>query len=418
MGVNVSTINVAANTSTGTQTITISGFGTVLGYEIFVTNAVSDGTEVPHLITSQGFCDGGDSVSVSTMEEDGVGTTNDRSRISSSAVVQMMDTAAALDGVAVHDSFTTDGFVIDWTSAPSAAWNMHVVLYGGADLQLNVGQKDSIGLGDVTVGVGFRIDAVRIAAVHAEVAGGDSRGSNVGMGGAYDTGTGIGHGYAGNFSNDDVSSTQLISFATDNASNRNSLAGPGGTTLIVSLISATSFQVTANQLASANFIWMALKSTTNKFFIGVVDSPNSTGSQSITGIGFKPQFCAMGAVLNPTLNLDLTSSANCGQMSIGFFDGTQEHCFHMKTKDNTGTSVKDMRWNSQVVFLRNNQGQGQTLYDGSFTSFDTDGFTLDMNVANGTTHHWTVFAIEENAAAPSTFLKDPVLTQGVVPFAR
>lgn len=110
----------------------------------------------------------------------------------------------------------------------------------------------------------------------------------------------------------------------------------------------------------------------NKFRIkvGTFTSKASTGSQSVTGIGFKPRaiIFAMGV-----------GAADSIVAALGWSDGTsQSAAFGFRSDDtNTGGLSTDtstvIRWTSVA---------GVAVGQASLTSLDLDGFTLNWSAAD------------------------------------
>ena len=68
--VNIKTVRVPLNTSTGTQDITLAGFGTPKGAMFFVTRGIADDVLADHADFSVGFTDGITSAVLSAGAED------------------------------------------------------------------------------------------------------------------------------------------------------------------------------------------------------------------------------------------------------------------------------------------------------------------------------------------------------------
>lgn len=89
------------------------------------------------------------------------------------------------------------------------------------------------------------------------------------------------------------------------------------------------------------------------------DTSLSSGSQAITGIGFKPKAIIF-----------FVAQGNSSEVSWGFSDGSQDHCIfdnHPSTSDTYDDSA------IQAVLV--NEGSGN-FYNGKVNSLDIDGFTM------------------------------------------
>lgn len=105
----------------------------------------------------------------------------------------------------------------------------------------------------------------------------------------------------------------------------------------------------------------------------------STGTQAVTGVGFKPSYILFHAVINATPS-----------MSVGMDDGTDQLALrnnHDISADTFGLNAG--RSISLIV------GSGSDTYAGDISTFDSDGFTIQwtkFGSPTGTaTIHFTAF---------------------------
>lgn len=89
------------------------------------------------------------------------------------------------------------------------------------------------------------------------------------------------------------------------------------------------------------------------------DTSLASGSQAITGIGFKPKAIIF-----------FVAQGNSSEVSWGFSDGSQDHCIF----DNH-PSISDTYDDSALQSILVNEGSGN-FYNGKVNSLDIDGFTM------------------------------------------
>lgn len=116
--------------------------------------------------------------------------------------------------------------------------------------------------------------------------------------------------------------------------------------------------------------------------IGDFDLTDSTGSQSITGVGFQPDFLfCIGAGDDRSVG----SRASDLELSVGFSSGSGEDgglSVNEETDQATSDASTLQRNNN---FLLSLDANGNIDIVASLTSFDTNGFTVNKSVANDVT---------------------------------
>jgi hypothetical protein len=403
MGVNVAVTDVAAITSGGpTQDITIPGFGIVKGYIIVASFGVSDGIAVDDAVISYGASDGTRQWSIGNGSDDGVGTASARTRSQTGTVIQIYNTGISFnDGQANHSAFITDGIRINWSNLPSTAVRLNVVLFGGNDLDFEVGNDthngDEDATSDTTLIGAFQPDVILFAGKgQSDFDGGNNTNvSTIQIGCASSSVQGI----VGVRALTSIGTTQTTTYAYND---RISISHPDASETGTRYLELTSmlsdgFRTTKRlNTGTHNFGYIAMRSVTNKLFIGPIASPNGSGKQSTIDIGFKPQFALILATGETTINTVTVSGDPPGSFAVGMFDGVNENSIHTMDDDEVVTTDCESRWDRKALFMRD--GAKNTVHDAGFVSFDPDGFTL--NYANATTsRRWIVLAIERNRRA-------------------
>lgn len=109
------------------------------------------------------------------------------------------------------------------------------------------------------------------------------------------------------------------------------------------------------------------------FKVGTIGTATfaTTGSKSITGVGFQPSFIQVYA------NFD-TAAAGAARISTGVSDGTTTRSWGMAVDAPSAISA---RYNSStLVNIRNEANSSQLVVN--LTSLDADGFTINVTTAN------------------------------------
>ena len=104
---------------------------------------------------------------------------------------------------------------------------------------------------------------------------------------------------------------------------------------------------------------------------------SGTGTQSITGVGFRPKAYILFYTKNDTLDTD--SNGKGSILSIGMTDDVRQFCMASGSEDGQGTSDVGRRGFSDRV-LANHEAQGSQYVEGeaSHFSMDADGFTINI----------------------------------------
>lgn len=139
---NYGVTRVACNTSTGTQDITISGFGTPKAAIFTITKATANDTVTSDAAIGIGLTDGTTQYAMSVISQHGVGTTVAKRRFEIDECVLIIDIAGNVDGEANFTAWITDGVQITWGNAPADAYLLTVTFIGGTDLSSEVNIVD------------------------------------------------------------------------------------------------------------------------------------------------------------------------------------------------------------------------------------------------------------------------------------
>jgi len=420
MGVKVRTTRVALNTSTGNQDITISGLGAaseIKAAMFIVTEATVDATDTNEARYSLGITDGSTHRVVSAQSQHSSGSTDTDSRSATDEVIQILTTTGTIDMEANFVTFITDGVRINIGNAGTAKL-CTVVLWAGTDVSAEVHEfstNATVG-GTTTVTAGFEFD--HMIALTARLFFDDTSDADFQIGLGLCSNDGGGAFTQGCVVQAEVNSEGSGSPQFDYRDNRieNVDVVFGGAAEVTSATS-TSFVVTTRDSSGSVDVAVLIIS-----YGGVVShwvdndqsSPTSTGDHDVTDVGFKPQFAMHVMHMSNVINT-LLADDRAGVLATGSFDDTSEFAQGVSLEDASATTDTQSRSDAKAAFVRADDG-ASTLFDGTFQSFLSNGYRINYATADGTVRHWIALAVEEEVAA--TIVKDPIMSPGVVPFAR
>ena len=402
-------ISTTAPTSTGTVDYTVAGLGAsthIKGVEVEVARAVTLGTDTDGRSGCRGFSDGTTEAVLSWSSEHGVTTTDTYTYSAQDKVVALMDPAdGSLEAVATFDSFITDGVRLNWTTAPSSAYRVAVVITAGPDVECDVQIVDPADAlsGTVTVTPGYTAETNLVLALAGTIStafdGTLESSSSVSWGACSNDGTTVTQN-AEAWSYQDAVSTTLdsgilhlnrlashvsatalgVSYA---ASGFN--ASTGAFTLTTAGASATS----AERIAVMMFHMpsnIAVKVYSHSF-------TSTVGTQSFTDPGFQPQYIWYGLSLFNATNT-VRTNAQAGSYGSGHADEAGvEWCGSYADRDNRTTSDTQSLVDEVAIELPLHAGGAG--YTGTVDSWDATGYTINFTSVVGTSRFHIGYAIEQ-----------------------
>jgi len=137
VGITVAVTRAAANVALGNQTFTAADLGGLTPAAAFfiITYCTSDGTPAADAVLGWGAATGAENQwAVNVTAEDGQGTTDTGRDLRTDVCVRVNVPGTTLDGEANFVSFNANNVIINWSTAPSAAFLVTVVLFAGTDL--------------------------------------------------------------------------------------------------------------------------------------------------------------------------------------------------------------------------------------------------------------------------------------------
>lgn len=393
MAAKILSVSFELNNSTGNQDITISGIGgeTVKAARIIACCATSQDATIAELMMSMGFTDGTDQRCVAGQDKDNVNPANNGRCQVDDALIQFYNSAsAAIVCKASFVSFITNGIRINVDTAYGSKVRCILQLYAGADISADVGwftphatQNSAV---DITTG--FRPDLIYFM-------DGSATDSGTSEWAYLDSKFGVaarsgGQGFVKAVANDNVSPT-----ACGMVVSNTKISVIGSYTLEVTAYASTTFSVTTRDAAgsSNNVCYLALKFTYGNAMVVAIDSPTATGSKAYTGAGFTPKHLEIIGCMNTAYNTTPFDG-------IGIFhyvkDSNAENTLWYGSEDNVNPSDTYVR--QQAGSLYHLDHTATLKHQATFTSFDTDGATLNFTTADGTARKWLAVFINEDVS--------------------
>lgn len=415
MTVAIEVTRVACNTATGTQDITISGFGTAKAALFICSVATTDGTAADDFNLSIGAATGTANEWCLTMSNEHSQVTTDIQSVPvSDRCVQINDAGTSVvDGDAEFTAFITDGVRINWLTAPSAAWLLTVVLLGGSNLSAHANNA-SLTTVNVAVDItapGFEPEAIiavcqgsgamdvpktqlipSFGVVHNDGAGGITQHSAAYR---YPGAAGTAHGNSrvtetyGIMEIDTAATVnwggEFDDFDSSGFSVTPRVGGGGGTGLMYLALS----------FGGAFDSW-----------VGTVDTPTSTGNDSETGPGFEPKFVYEIGTQMLAIDTAYSDSEWAGTIGLGTFTGDDEFMTSGQAEEGVGTTDTQSMSDNQAVRLPDDDGS--TGIQAAFVSMDVTGYTLNYSQVKGSARKFLTLAIAANPAGALTLRRRSV----------
>jgi hypothetical protein len=390
----------AIGTSTGTKTFVIdptTGETPVAAMLILTTSTSGTGESNPHQI-SVGLTDGTNHRCGVFSAEHGVGTTNTWTKLVNDAPLISIDpNTGAINGVAEFDGFVANGIQLDITDAFPANSRILVVLFFPEGTGYDVAVGSLTASGSPSINLGWRPDQVITFAA--------SEGASSGFTGVSTTAGDAGGWFGLGFLDCDGSSDvqRSLGWSDDDGE----AAGSGGTRSHHIINEGTVFDDAVGEnialttdsggfdaLGSGFLGYLAIQyNGNNQHAVKSISSPTSTGSYAITGIGFQPSYALelQSILTNYNTALDATGFAY-GISSLSDDDTVKGVSLYGRTQavvnpTSTATRVVD------GIAARLVDQSGTAYHTATLTSFDSDGYTRNFTVANGTLRRWACLAV-------------------------
>lgn len=405
MTLNVEVTRVACNTSTGTQDITIGGFGTPKAALFICTIATADGTPVSDYGYSFGASTGASNEwCVFFSDENGVGTTDRRGATESDRVVRINQIGThTVDGDANFSAWITDGVRIDWQTAPSAAWLLTVVLFTGTDLSAHANYASLGNALNNAVNVtdpGFEPELVITACFAGQAVDTTQSLIKPSFGVVHNDGGGtVTQGcaawYGSNGSGTSTADGRLTETYGIMETDSDALLIWGGE---FDTFDNSGFTVTTRIAGSGNtdMFYLALGLGVFSGWVGTVDTPTSTGNDPQSGPGIQTQFVYSIMTMMEAIDTAYANNALAGSYGFSTFTDAAEYANSVQNENGVATSSTQSLSDDTAVELPDDDGAaGLTA---SFVSMNTTGWTWNFSAVEASAKKFPTLIIGGEAS--------------------
>lgn len=290
-------------------------------------------------------------------------------------------------------SMDADGFTVNWTTALSVL--VGYIALGGADLtNVKVGSFNlATGTGTQAVtGVGFQPDCVLMAQGRADTTEGntDYTSALLGVG----TSSSAQWGVSCFDTNAADTTNNVRGQRTDNIIPRVTSTLAYAPLASLSSLDSDGFTINKSVAPAAAILtpYIALKG--GQFKVGSLTQPTTTGTQSITGVGFQPAavlFAGAGMAASTSVQDHL-------RFALGASTVTDELCAANTATDNVATTECARRlFGKAISFISG--GTPTVDSEADMTAVGSDGFTLDWTTADATAREVLYLAMGNTAVA-------------------
>lgn len=406
----VAAVRVSASTSDGTQDITTSALGGRTPKAVlFMWNyAIGDGAS-DDAGWGWGAASGAtERWAVFGCSEHGVASTDNSLSIHNDRCINFLSPGTTtVIGEADIDSFITNGVRIDWVDAPPSGFQILAIFFAGDDVQAHADTHEAQDGLNITA-PGFQPNLIFAAA------------SNTTPNEASSGLDSIGFGWQEGVSPFDAQSQGI---GEDNNASDGSPASrrSDGEAVVViqdksgaidyachyDTFDSSGMSAVVDNDDDDHVAYLALQLADTGVKVAAFTTPISSGDFSVTGVGFTPQAVFLG--MNTMFNLDTgTTGATAGSQGFSVFTEDVEETLSAQIEDGSATTDTQSFAENEAATLPFHNGGA--YFAGTFSSMDSDGFTLNYSLAPAPLgSRWFYLAIEASEAPDA---------QGQVSFAE
>lgn len=409
-------VRIQIPTSGTTLDVTISGFGDVQAVIGFVSIAGTNNTATADASLTAGFLDRQttpNQVNTTMLSTDANATADAQKGYNETSFIRCITTTGATACQLSFNSWITDGVRFNIDTNPSAARYLTCYFVGGTDAANSFADafnpSNLTTVQDITA-PGFEPDLVFFFS------------GNTNSSAVTDAQMSLGVCH-----NDGAATQGCISFFDDNGADvtvvdtqlRNDRAiaqvssGTEDYNTTISAFDSSGFSLQNSANASSDrFLYLALKfNNSPDISIDFIDGPTATGNYSSTAPAFQPDF--MMLLMSDNTSANTVQGAD--GLAIYATDGTNGYTNVYHSTDAVDTSVCKSLVADSIHDLT---GSNSDLHVGTFTSFDTNGFTLNFTTAPATARKWLCLtvgdAVSEGAGSPIPLINGSLTNGGLV----
>jgi hypothetical protein len=382
-----------ASTSTGLQAVTGLGFQPK-ALLLFGTPQTSVGFR-NGVRFGVGMSDGVTDRSAAWARDDAVATSNTGMRTAAKALVLLGDGTPTVNAECEVESFDQDGFTLDWTDAPSAAWVIHYMAFGGDGITRAVVGDIELGtaLGEFKVTEpGFRpAGTVLLFCDQAATSMPHNRTSANGAVAFFDADANL--------------------FSLQHHSSDNNAGGAGTTTTSTTDLGMTNRAATLTELHDTGFTinqssqpgWKSLL-----FFLAFeggrwkagTDTQRTTTGVKATDTGFLPE----GVLAMWNQGTATGATAGRSTFAVGASDGVHNGFLWINGVDgDPGNTVENMASESTDLLISSTDYSAGVAQARGAATFADDAFSVTWTAADATARLFGYLAVGTDEQAPTGF---------------
>lgn len=403
MGITVAVTRVAANTSTGDQSITTTDLGglTPKAVILIATRGVTDNTAVDGAGFYLGMSDGTNELAQGYEEKHAQATmvTAEEEDTTADRILTIYDGTAAdaVEGTANFSAFITNGVTINWGDAPAGAFLITAIFFAGTDLTVQVGSQTMGNTSNALVAittVGFEADD--LFTVTLEGTGTLAAGVSLGV---------VHNDRAGGVTQRAAFHTQRNTFASSVVSAQMRDGECVGKLLVASgnldwagaaqTFDSAGFDIQLinnRQPGNHHLGWLALRYGASPVVSSAVytySTPTGTGSNTDAGANFTPQFVMYLANRAAAADTGETD-ADGGTIGVVMADGNEVYTQSISSEDAAADSNCQSLSDNALNLPTHTGTDGQIA---AFTSFGVTGVTWNWTTVDATARLWPGWAI-------------------------
>lgn len=310
------------------------------------------------------------------------------------------------DGEAEFVSFIPSGCRINVDNAPSQAAVTHAVFFVGDDVEADAGLVLPSGTTDAvkTVLTDFEPDLFFLGEIgdNFDATPSTTHFTSFGIG-TYYSGvlrqTGLTRWASNNVTGSDVanyiSNTYILTEPTNTSSVRYNIELSNPTTSSFDLITRNGTPDSGDDIA-----YLIVRMPNSAYWVGVEDTPTSTGDWTIETSGVAPSFgLVIGTTIESVDSLDNTSDSN--GHTLGLFDINNNYSYTLNDRDGIDPSDNYTRYNSDLAFYVEKNIVSNEVISGVLSSFNNGSMTLSADSVDDEAKKFIVFAYGGYGTEPS-----------------
>ena len=402
------------NTQTGPQSFTVDCGGLTPKAAIFIVGAAGAiDSKTDHNSTSVGFTDGTNTRVVSNGTRDNISTTSSYHGVIPGYCIRLYSNTGSLDCWAQFTSFAADTVNIEWLNDPEDNYYVTIIAFAGDDVSAHVGSflvDTGVDFESQITGVGFESDLVINASTHwAALNYGriDNITINLGL---------IQNDRAGGITQAGYALAYQRNAATSRTQSYGTTTYGSSSTIPTNLLNNWAYDVEwtsfnsdgwgytpRNYARTRALCHLSLQfgsgaTTSHKTWVGVVDSPTSTGTKTQTGVGFLPQFC--GVFTSGLTNLDgiLRQNDEGAYYGISLNSELIQSCHAFSSSVPTATQFTQSMFSDKSIKLYD--ASNALDFEATLTGFTNDGWDWNFTTVDSSARKWLAFAIQADTLPP------------------